>query len=170
MTLDDIKKDNKTRQRFLREYSLVSGVEVCGFCASKLEGYFEHFQKLIKMNTDRKYELKPGLHWVAAFNDHVTNANLTDEKAEKMLAISPAYKKLFIRMPSEPVAPVGKVIEAPETFDEKLLSVDGIGKGFLKKIKALHGDEQSLLAAIESGESTGVDESFNEAIKKALSA
>ncbi|WP_379964016.1 hypothetical protein [Epilithonimonas sp. UC225_85] len=79
--------------------------ETCSTCPSKILGYIQKV-KSIKNNTmsqsERKYLLKEGaVIQVFGSSEAYSNANLTDEKAEKLLKENPNRSALFARIPEE---------------------------------------------------------------------
>jgi hypothetical protein len=76
----------------------------------------------IKFMADRKYKMGPGIidtvyTPIPGVPVHVTNANLTDEVAEKLLKANPNYKNQIFKVDGEPVAPKEKQAET-ETLED----------------------------------------------------
>lgn len=78
--------------------------ETCTTCPSKIMGYIEKIKHLKpeSMSTEeRKYLLKQGAVIRVFGSTAYSNANLTDEVAEKLLKENPNRSSLFAKMPKD---------------------------------------------------------------------
>lgn len=92
-------------------YREVFGESVCTTCPGVLSNAIERLLNLstlkIKQMADRNYTMKEGVVIDLSFNQiigvpvHVSNVNLTDEVAEKILKSNPNYKNQIFKMAGE---------------------------------------------------------------------
>lgn len=77
----------------------------CKSCADALPGYIKKIQSINLNNSimgkqERKYRMKSGsVIRVHGTNDYYSDANLTDEIAEKLLKVNPNRAQLFAKIP-----------------------------------------------------------------------
>ena len=119
---EDILKNPDLKKKFIALYEKVFNEKITNKCKGclkrKLNKLLTMNTKTIKLMAGRTFLLKPNTCiWVDRLNLHITNENLTDEIAIKLLKTNRGYLKFFQEIPEgwdrTIVSPVPVVIAAP---------------------------------------------------------
>lgn len=148
VSFEELQKSGELTLLLLSMYSKLflagSQPSICGKCMKRyyLQLINQGF-KILQFMKEKTNELKPGLHFVRSEAMHFSNANLTDEKAIKLLEDKKLKPEAFIKLPE------GFESEEEDAKEEKVeLSELNKGKFTTENLDSMKGN---LLIAFAKG-------------------